>query len=797
MRLACIAIAFVIGFGCPARADEKTVSELLAACDQAAASPSDKSRPAGIAGVEPEKIDPRTAIPACEAAARAAPNDARMALQLGRAYGAANDHDAARIQYVKSYGMGNPLAANNLAALYANGRGGLAKDEREAARLYKWSADQGIAIAQSNLGFFYQNGRGGLPKDDVEAARLHKLAAGEGIAPSQNSLGFFFENGLGGLAKNDREAARLYKLSADQEFAPAQNNLGRFYQDGRGGLPKDDREAARLYKLATDRGNAFGQANLGALYREGRGGLPKDDREAVRLYKLSADQGNAGAQNTLGFLLETGQGGLPKDDREAARLYKLSADQGNASGQNNLGRFYQAGRGGLPKDDVEAARLYRLAADQGNAFGQSNLSFFYHEGRGGLPKNDTESARLHKLAANQGNAASQNGLGFLYQNGLGGLPKDDREAARLYKLSADQGNASAQNNLGYFFQEGRGGLPKDDREAARLYKLAADQGNAFGQFNLGLFYENGRGGLAKDDREAARLVQLAADQGNLNARGALDRVNKRLLALRGPTAASPSTSSKSNNVNAESKMVVVPPGRRVALVIGNSAYLSVPVLPSAVRDAEAVAGALREVGFQSVSLVKDVTREKLVDALRSFASAADKSDWALIYYAGHGIEIGGMNYLIPVDAKLATDRDVQFEAVGLEQVLNSADGAKKLRLVLLDACRDNPFANQIRRTVASRSIGRGLAPVEPDSGMLVVYAAKHGQIALDGDDTNSPFVSALVKRMLTPRIEIRKLFDLVRDDVMAATARQQQPFSYGSVSGSEDYYFLTTSVSPQ
>jgi uncharacterized caspase-like protein len=236
--------------------------------------------------------------------------------------------------------------------------------------------------------------------------------------------------------------------------------------------------------------------------------------------------------------------------------------------------------------------------------------------------------------------------------------------------------------------------------------------------------------------------------------------------------------------------VVIPPGRRVALVIGNSGYRSVPALANPGKDSKAVAEALRQVGFQSVTLVNDATRDKMVEAIRAFATEADHSDWALIYYAGHGIEVGGSNYLIPVDAKLASDRDVQFEAIGLEQIMSAVDGAGKLRLVLLDACRDNPFANTMQRSTASRSIGRGLGQVEPDAGMLVVYAAKHGQIAFDGDGQNSPFVSAFVKRITTPQIEIRKLFDLVRDDVMTATKRQQQPFTYGSVPGSEDFYFL-------
>jgi tetratricopeptide (TPR) repeat protein len=236
----------------------------------------------------------------------------------------------------------------------------------------------------------------------------------------------------------------------------------------------------------------------------------------------------------------------------------------------------------------------------------------------------------------------------------------------------------------------------------------------------------------------------------------------------------------------------VPPadiGRRVALVIGNSAYRAVPPLDNPRRDAETVAAALRAVGFQTVTLNQDLRKEELVSALRSFAHQADAADWAIIYYAGHGIEMGGTNYLVPIDAKLDTDKDVTFEAVPLDQAITAVEGARKLRLVLLDACRDNPFARQMRRTTAARSIGRGLGAIEPEAGTLVVYAAKHGEIALDGPGANSPFVTSFVKEIRRPGIEIRKLFDLVRDDVMEITGKKQQPFTYGSLSGREDYFF--------
>jgi uncharacterized caspase-like protein len=122
-------------------------------------------------------------------------------------------------------------------------------------------------------------------------------------------------------------------------------------------------------------------------------------------------------------------------------------------------------------------------------------------------------------------------------------------------------------------------------------------------------------------------------------------------------------------------------------------------------------------------------------------------------------------------------------------VLGSVEAARKLRLVILDACRDNPFVRQMRRTVASRSIGRGLGAIEPEGGTLVAYAAKHGQVALDGEGTNSPFVAALVQRLPTPGMEINKLFRVVRDDVIAATGRKQEPFVYGSLPG-EDFFFV-------
>jgi tetratricopeptide (TPR) repeat protein len=231
-------------------------------------------------------------------------------------------------------------------------------------------------------------------------------------------------------------------------------------------------------------------------------------------------------------------------------------------------------------------------------------------------------------------------------------------------------------------------------------------------------------------------------------------------------------------------------GRRIALVIGNGAYRNVHPLDNPPRDAKLIAASLHDVGFQSVTLSNDLTRDKFFDVLRTFAGDAEKADWAVVYYAGHGFEIGGVNYLVPVDARIAEDKDAEKEAVALEQVIAAVGGARKLRLVMLDACRDNPFAPAMKRTMAVQLVDKGFSDIEPSSGFMVVYAAKHGEVALDGEGVDSPFASALARDVREPHVEVRKLFDIVRDDVWNTTKHQQQPFTYGSPPGREDFYFV-------
>ena len=237
-------------------------------------------------------------------------------------------------------------------------------------------------------------------------------------------------------------------------------------------------------------------------------------------------------------------------------------------------------------------------------------------------------------------------------------------------------------------------------------------------------------------------------------------------------------------------------GRRIALVIGNAAYEHAATLANPHNDAQAIAAALRRVGFTKVEVRQDIGRAAFIQVLQAFAGEARTAELALVFYAGHGLELAGRNFLIPTDAKLATDNDVEFEAVPLDLVLHAVEGSRRLRLVLLDACRDNPFVQKM--TIASgsgRSIGRGLGRIEPPADTLVAYSAKDGQVAQDGYGANSPYTTALLQQIETPGLEIQFLFRKVRDSVLAATGNQQEPYVYGSLGG-EPYYLSPTDRVP-
>jgi hypothetical protein len=226
--------------------------------------------------------------------------------------------------------------------------------------------------------------------------------------------------------------------------------------------------------------------------------------------------------------------------------------------------------------------------------------------------------------------------------------------------------------------------------------------------------------------------------------------------------------------------------RRVAFVVGNGTYKNVAALPNPPIDAKSMAGVLRNIGFEVVEGT-NLTRDKMTERLLEFGKKAQGADVALFFYAGHGIAIGGTNYLLPIDADIKSEMDVKLgAAINIDLTLDQTMGDAKVKLVFLDACRDNPFAAKIKSNSATRSVSvqTGLAEMKSGEGTLIAFATGPGQTALDGQEgTNSPFTRALLANIATPGVEIQQAMTKVRAQVNEETNKGQLPWGHTNLIG--------------
>ena len=225
----------------------------------------------------------------------------------------------------------------------------------------------------------------------------------------------------------------------------------------------------------------------------------------------------------------------------------------------------------------------------------------------------------------------------------------------------------------------------------------------------------------------------------------------------------------------------------MALVVGNATYEHASALATPLNDAADIGAALERLGF-TVTRIDDAGQGELRRSLHEFAMAAGAAETAVLYYAGHGIAVEGRNFLVPVDARLSSAQDIEFETVPLELVERAAGRASGVRLIILDACRESPFEASMQRHEAYGPIRPGLAAIEPSAGTLVVYAAKEGTVALHGPGRNSPYSGALLRYLEEPGVEVEQMFRKVHDAVLAATAGSQEPSVYGSLPGGKTAY---------
>lgn len=228
----------------------------------------------------------------------------------------------------------------------------------------------------------------------------------------------------------------------------------------------------------------------------------------------------------------------------------------------------------------------------------------------------------------------------------------------------------------------------------------------------------------------------------------------------------------------------LPAERRVALVVGNSAYEHTATLRNPKNDAEAMTARLERLGFE-VFGGTDLDRRRLVESLIRFGRAAEQADVALFFYAGHGLQVDGQNYLVPVDAMVEFEAEIDISLVSLSQIMQQLERGSRTNLVFLDACRDNPFAKELARSMnrAAVSLSKGLGRVQSGSGTFIAFATQPDAVASDGTGANSPFTAALLRHIDRPGQSISDLMIDVRNEVMAETGGKQVPWDSSSLTG--------------
>jgi tetratricopeptide (TPR) repeat protein len=395
--------------------------------------------------------------------------------------------------------------------------------------------------------------------------------------------------------------------------------------------------------------------------------------------------------------------------------------------------------------------------------GSSDVAAYYNRGvlylkRGELDRALAEFGVVLRLQPDNLNARYNRGVLHLKKGAL-----DQAIADFDAVLDRQPGNARAHYNRGVLYLK-KGEL---DRALADFdATLRLEPGNAGAHYNRGLVHL-GRGELDAAWRDYGEVLTL--DPSHDRARGHLAALEARLTLARPAELPRPAAPDAGQ-----------PEGQRVALVLGNGAYVAAPTLRNPTNDARAIADLLERLGF-AVSRGLDLDRTAMEARLAAFTEAARGAELAMVFYAGHGLQVDGTNYLLPTDGTLEREADLQ-RLIAADRLVEAAARAKRLALIILDACRDNPLVGRVRAIAA----GSGLALMwHTPANVLIAYATAAGATAADGTGNHSPFTAALLEHLATPGLEVRLMLGRVRDVVAARTGGGQVPFTYGSLGGEE------------
>ncbi|MGD9925776.1 MAG: caspase family protein, partial [Pseudorhodoplanes sp.] len=433
---------------------------------------------------------------------------------------------------------------------------------------------------------------------------------------------------------------------------------------------------------------------------------------------------------------------------------------------------------------ADATESIRLDPSQAGYFLTRCLAHYSKQNYGPAIADASDAIRLDpKSVSAYVNRAALHALTDDYDRALA----DTDEALRL-----DASNAGAQNVRGYVFN--RKGM--FDRALAELHEVIRRSPTFAVAYKNRAISHEGRGELdlaLSDFRKAIELGLRGSPAAEAEATEGIRRVERKLAESHPPAAETkvaadapqtvtpPAAERSESNATATA---VAPAQRRVALVLGNGKYRHSTPLNNPANDAGDIASALRKIGFEVVEGI-DVDRRSMEDKVREFGRKLDGAKLALFYYAGHGLQVGGKNYLLPVDSKLERAGDLPFETIDVHQVLAQMETEQRVNLVFLDACRDNPLSRSLRRSLGARSssVGTGLATIQSAIGTMISFATQPDAIALDGEGRNSPFTTGILKHLSTPGLDIAILMRRVRADVIADTGGKQVPWDHSSLIG--------------
>lgn len=463
---------------------------------------------------------------------------------------------------------------------------------------------------------------------------------------------------------------------------------------------------------------------------------------------------------------------------------------------------------------------------------EDNTSFLYELVFKGVQlykkEHYTEAIKYFEKAAEQGYALAQSYLGWCYEEGKG-VKQDYTQAVSWYRKAAEQGDAIAQYNLGVYYSKGRG-VNQDYAQAVYWYRKAAEQGDEDAKRHLSEFDDELKKQQfsAQNNQEQPRQKSLATiewidfastvnkreypmkvgvksdtkvEEVNVTVNGSLSRgintvksdgynltidrtlalsegVNSIVVSVRNGDGTT--TSTKTITYQASNTVQEVSRGKRIALVMGNSNYTNSSPLKNPVNDATDIAKKLESLGFVVIRSL-DQDKRGMEAAINDFGMKAQGYDVALFFYAGHGICYKGRNYMIPVDANLSAEEDVEYDCTDASRVLAKMERSNcKMKIMILDACRNLPaFARSWHRSVEGGGFNRMNAP----KGTFIAYATAEGDKAEDGKGRNSPYTTALLQTLDVPNLSITELFQEVGDKVVSSTNERQNPWVSSSFRG--------------